>query len=130
MNFDFLAGKTYLSDTKATFVKASERCQEVGMKMATLKTNAEHNNLYHFVENNAGQGINAFVGITDLNTTGRKWYRIDDNSPVLYTIAFFPGEPDNISEHCVSVDKLPNSFIGYHDISCDIQLRFVCESLG
>jgi len=113
-----------LNTSPQDFQGARNACRaNAGYDLLILETEAESTLVREELINNDNRGW--FIGLTDLAQEGNfVWV---DGSPLTYTTAFRPNEPNNAGaiEHCVEI-----RVEGWNDIPCDnIAIQWVCEAI-
>ncbi|XP_058065632.1 chymotrypsinogen B-like [Anopheles bellator] len=115
-----------------TFLEAWRLCQGVGHRLATI-TNAEDSRLIaEAIKASSNSKGPWWVGGTDLGNEGM-FVWISTNQPVGYGTGYFDysaGQPDNAGgrENCLEIGRWGG--VGWNDVPCDWNQRYICEHVG
>lgn len=119
------------NNKNVTFFQAWRLCQTVGLRLASITSAEDNNELQVVIQKTRSNGLGPWwIAGTDLGEW-RKWIWITTNTPVGYRtgyINFWPGEPNNGAgnERCINLGA--HGGTAWDDFNCDWEFRYICEN--
>ncbi|XP_055597029.1 perlucin-like [Uranotaenia lowii] len=141
--FGVLISHVHLTDAKIyhmaekgmNWFKASEYCRSIGMRLITINSQEENEELAGFVKQTnkfEADGCSFWLGGSDLGEEG--CYTWSGTGRKVTFANWSPGEPNNMNnaEHCLQLVYIPrfNQSWTWNDIECHKTMYFVCEDTG
>ncbi|XP_058837790.1 perlucin-like [Topomyia yanbarensis] len=129
----FSTTRYYVPPFRANWIRATEYCFSIGMRIAIVQTPQEHNTVVELIKqseifNNAS--TITWLGASDLAREGTYiWHATGIR--LQYT-NWRPGQPDNMNgiEHCLALMNIPEQGWIWHgnDGPCENEHYFVCDN--
>jgi len=118
---------TFYTETCCNIRQANETCNKYNGFLAHVKTE----NVTSFInqqieEYRAADDIGLWIGLHQIGDNTKDW-EWSDKSKLDYN-NWFDGEPNNKYEKCTDVQIIGDRFGFWHDSSCSIKKKIICEN--
>uniref|UniRef100_A0A1B6LLQ9 C-type lectin domain-containing protein n=1 Tax=Graphocephala atropunctata TaxID=36148 RepID=A0A1B6LLQ9_9HEMI len=111
---------------KANWFRASQYCRYRGMRLATINSQIEEDDLEKTVERLGFEMGPVWTSGTD-NAGERKFFWMSTGGPLTYS-NWQLGEPNgNISENCISLREYHGEGYKWNNEACSLEYYFACE---